>query len=84
MKRSELGDSSDMKSAIDRFGAARLLTFDRDPTSREQTVEVAHEALICEWPRLHSWIDEDRDGLRLHRHLTTTVSGWEASGRDRK
>ena len=71
-----------MKSAIDRFGAARLLTFDRDPTSREQTVEVAHEALICEWPRLHSWIDEDRDGLRLHRHLTTTVSGWEASGRD--
>ena len=55
---------------IDRFGAARLLAFDRDPVTREPTVEVAHEALIREWPRLRHWLDDDRDGLRVHRHLT--------------
>jgi len=31
---------------------------------------VAHEALIREWPTLRTWLSEDRDGLRLHRHLT--------------
>ena len=34
------------------------------------TVEVAHEALIREWPTLREWLSEDREGLRLHRQLT--------------
>ena len=42
------------------FGAYRLLTFDLDPITRGPTVEVAHEALLREWPRLASWIDEQR------------------------
>ena len=67
---------------IDRYDAARLLSFDRDPLTREQTVEVAHEALLREWPRLRSWLDEDRDGLRLHRHITTSAAAWEAGDRD--
>ena len=68
--------------AIDTFGAARLLTFDHDPATREPTVEVAHEALIREWPRLRGWLDDDRDGLRLHRHLGVSAEAWETSGRD--
>ena len=48
------------RRVIDGYGAARLLTFDRDPVTREPTVEVAHEALIREWPRLRSWLDDDR------------------------
>ena len=49
-------------------------------TVHESSVEVAHEALIREWPRLRSWLDEDREGLRLHRHLTHAV---ERLGRTR-
>ena len=33
-------------------------------------------------PRLRGWIDEDREGLRLHRRLTEVADEWERSGRD--
>jgi WD40 repeat protein len=48
----------------------RLLTTDQD------TVEVAHEALIREWPLLREWVEEDREGLRIHRRLTETAETW--------
>ena len=46
------------------------------------TAEVAHEALIRHWPRLRTWLDEDREGLRLHRRLSAAAAEWDASGRD--
>ncbi len=67
---------------IDVFGAARLLTLDRHALTREPTVEVAHEALIREWPRLQEWLDEDREGLRNHRHLSTSATAWQVRDRD--
>ena len=83
VKRSEFGARpSDTAAVIDLYGAARLLAFDRDPLTREPTVEVAHEALIREWPRLRMWLDDDRDGLRLHRHLTTAATAWDSADRD--
>ena len=54
----------------------RLITVD------DGTVEVAHEALIREWPRLRGWLDDDREGLRTHRHLTHAAEDWNALGRD--
>ncbi len=78
----ELGDDPDTEAVIDAFGEARLLVFDHEPATREPTVELAHEALIRAWPRLQTWLDEDRDGLRIHRHLTETTTAWLASGRD--
>ena len=76
------GSSTAVDSVLERFGAARLLTFDRDPQSRQPTVEIAHEALIATWDRLGAWIDEDRDGLLLIRHVGTAAQSWEDSGRD--
>ena len=55
---------------------ARLITTDRD------AAEVAHEALIREWPTLRNWLDENREGLRLHRHLTEAAQEWEMIGND--
>jgi len=78
--RSELGAVPG--DVIDAYGAARLLAFDHDPASREPTVEVAHEALIREWPRLRGWLDEDRDGLRILRHVGQAAKAWDVSGRD--
>ncbi len=80
--RAELGDDAEVDGLIRRYGEARLLLFDRDAASRAPTVEVAHEALLREWVRLRGWLDDDRDGLRLHRHLTTAAAAWEASRRD--
>ena len=47
-----------------------------------EVVEVAHEALIRQWPALRTWLDENRDWLRLHRQLTEAAMEWQAEGRD--
>ena len=48
----------------------------------EGSVEVAHEALLREWPRLREWIEEDAEGRRLRRHITQAATEWDAAGRD--
>ena len=63
--------------------ALDLLTDRRLLTVSEGTVEVAHEALLREWPRLRGWLEDDAEGRRLHRHLTLAASEWEQRGGDR-
>jgi WD40 repeat protein len=65
-----------MDGLLDKLVRARLVTVD------EGTVQVAHEALIREWPRLRGWLNADRESLRVHRHLTRSAGAWEAMGRD--
>jgi hypothetical protein len=50
--------------------------------TEEETAEVAHEALIREWPTLREWLNADREGLRLHRHLSAAAQEWARLGRD--
>ncbi len=68
---------------LGRFGQARLLTFDRDPITREPTVEVAHEALIREWRRLRTWLDDSRYDIRQQRLLAAAAHEWENAKRDK-
>ena len=70
-----------MGGVIDSFGAARLLTFDRDPVTRGPTVEVAHEALLREWGRLRRWLDESRSDVRMQRQLARAAAEWLESNR---
>ena len=65
-----------IESVIQTLAAARLLTLSAD------SAEVAHEALIREWPTLREWLSENREGLRLHRHLTEAAQAWEKLNRD--
>ena len=51
-------------------------------TTSEDSVQVAHEALIREWPTLRGWLEDNRDGLRLHRHLTDAAQEWQTAGRE--
>ena len=78
---SDLGEDVDVRSALDAFGAARLLSFDRDVTSREPTVEVAHEALLREWPRLAQWLLEDQGLIRSVDRLAIAANTWREGGR---
>ncbi|NUM48424.1 MAG: protein kinase, partial [Anaerolineales bacterium] len=74
--------SSVLRQAIDAFGKARLLTFDHDPVTRGPTVEVAHEALLREWPRLREWLNTSRGDVRLQRILGQATSEWVQANRD--
>lgn len=63
-------------AVLESLTAARLLT------SGEGYVEVAHEALLREWPRLQGWLDEDAAGRRVRLHLIGAVRDWEQRGRE--
>ena len=84
--RSEL-DALDVGQApvdavVNTFGRHRLLTFDREPATREPTVEIAHEALLGAWKRLRRWIDDGREDLRQNRRLDEAAAEWRGSGKD--
>lgn len=60
---------------VNRLVDARLLTTD------EESVQVSHEALAREWPRLKDWLADDVEGQRIMRHLSSTAAAWDAMGR---
>ena len=60
--------------------AARLLV--QSGESGRAEVEVAHEALIRRWPRLRSWLNEDRVLLVLYRRIQTAALAWQGQGRE--
>ncbi|SER12285.1 WD40 repeat [Streptomyces sp. yr375] len=76
--RAELdtGAGPDAAAVLERLAAARLLTLG------DSAVELAHEALMSGWPRLHGWIEEDRERLREQRRLGEAARAWEELGRD--
>ena len=79
-----LRDSNDqqlVEYVLHSLAAARLVTLGSGPLGNDQ-VELAHEALIREWPLLLEWLAEDREGLRLHRRLTEAAQSWKASDHD--
>lgn len=57
------------------------LTDDRLLTRHEDSVEVAHEALLREWPRFQEWLREDAQGRELREHLTQSARRWETQER---
>jgi WD40 repeat protein/class 3 adenylate cyclase len=61
---------------LDVLTEARLLT------AGDGSVEVSHEALLREWPRLRTWLEEDAQGRRLRLHLTRSARDWDERGRD--
>lgn len=60
---------------VELLVGARLVSID------DETVQIAHEALVRVWPRLRGWLDDDLDGQRLFRHLAGAADAWEGMGR---
>ncbi|PSL52160.1 serine/threonine protein kinase [Saccharothrix carnea] len=60
---------------LDRLVEARLVTVDRDGA------QLSHEALLSAWPRLRTWVDEDREVLVAQRRLADAARRWVDAGR---
>ena len=67
---------AETSEVVARLTDRRLLTVS------DGAVEVAHEALLREWPRLRAWLDEDAQGRHLHRKLSVAARAWDADARD--
>ena len=69
-------ETAQIRAVLNTLAEARLITLNED------SAEVAHEALIREWGRLREWLTQDREGLKLHRHLTEAAREWEVLKHD--
>jgi WD40 repeat protein/class 3 adenylate cyclase len=78
VSRAELDLSQDavLASVVERLTEDRLLTAD------ETSVEIAHEALLREWPRLEGWLADDAHGRELREHLIESAKRWDEAGRE--
>jgi class 3 adenylate cyclase/WD40 repeat protein len=61
---------------LDALTDARLLI------AGDGYLEVAHEALLREWPRLQAWLAEDTAGRALRLHLIGAAADWDQRGRE--
>lgn len=73
--RQVLGGDARREEVVASLVRARLLTV------QQESVEVAHEALVRAWPRLRNWLDEDAEHVRTLRHLSLRAQEWDAQGR---
>jgi WD40 repeat protein/DNA-binding SARP family transcriptional activator len=64
------GNESLVNSILEILVEARLVTI------TDQIVEVAHEALIREWPTLRAWLEENQEEHRLQHRLTEATQNW--------
>ncbi len=76
MPLAELPDDPRVKEVLDRLAQARLVTVDAE------SARITHEALIRGWPRLRTWVEEDRADLVVLQRLEADATDWDHSGRD--
>lgn len=65
-----------------RLAGRRVLTLLPGPDGAE-LVELAHDALLTEWPRLAGWLAAEAEFLAWHSRLRAAIEAWRASGRRR-
>lgn len=67
---------------LDKLIAARLVRVSQGDTSADVQVEVAHEALVRNWPRLVDWLEAEREQIRARQRLADAAQQWLARERD--
>lgn len=72
----QAGGKTSFETVLKTLADARLVTTHRDE------VEVAHEALIREWPQLRKWLAENRESLRMQRTVGEAAKSWATLRQD--
>jgi WD40 repeat protein/energy-coupling factor transporter ATP-binding protein EcfA2 len=67
---------------VKKLSDERLLVTGIEDENDDETVEVSHEALIQNWSRLKTWLNEDREFLLWHERLRGQIAAWLESARD--
>ncbi|UCD77205.1 MAG: SUMF1/EgtB/PvdO family nonheme iron enzyme [Desulfobacterales bacterium] len=73
---SQVADGAEAEVMVKTLTEARLLVTSQGE-GNEAMVEVAHEAIFTNWPRIREWIEVRRDDLRLLRQVRLAAAEWE-------
>jgi WD40 repeat protein/transcriptional regulator with XRE-family HTH domain len=68
--------AADIDAVIGVFSARRLLVLGED------SVEVAHDALLHAWKQLRDWLGDDQLDRALYSQVVTDADAWDGNGRD--
>ena len=68
--------AADLDAVIAVFSARRLLVLGDD------SVEIAHDALLQAWKQLRDWLADDQLDHALYGQVVTDAATWDGSGRD--
>jgi hypothetical protein len=80
--RKTMADRDTAAEVLDALVAARLLTsFEEEGEEGPRRVEIVHESLLSEWPRLVRWQTQDADAARMRDQLRQAAQLWQARGR---
>ena len=74
-------DAERVRVLVQRLADARLVVITTDENTRISEVEVSHEALIQHWPRLRTWLNEDRESWMLLAAVRQQATDWRRSGK---
>ncbi len=67
---------------LERWTDARLLHVSKGQIAEDDQIEVAHEALVRNWPRFVEWLEDERIALRNRLRLGRQAEDWDVRGRD--
>ncbi|MBW4548330.1 MAG: WD40 repeat domain-containing protein [Symplocastrum torsivum CPER-KK1] len=80
----QAGEARDrVDRVLDKLIQSRLVRLTEGDTPDDAQVEVAHEALVRNWPRLVNWLEDERVNMRQRLRLTIAAEEWKARGKDR-
>ncbi|MEO1207999.1 MAG: hypothetical protein AAFX78_00515 [Cyanobacteria bacterium J06638_20] len=69
-------------SLVKHLADSRLVVTSLDPTQKQETVEVVHEALIRSWGQLRQWMETDREFRVWQDRLRGSLQQWQSSRQD--
>ena len=82
-RRATVGELDDAaQRMVGVLTEARLVVAGHDVVTGEQTLEIAHEALIQSWQRLREWVDADREFLVWRQRVNASLEGWQHADQD--
>jgi WD40 repeat protein/cell division protein FtsL len=73
-------DPGRVERVLARLIAARLVRLTPSEASGDDQVEVAHEALVRNWPTLVDWLEEEKAALATRRRLEGRAAEWVRLG----
>lgn len=77
------GEAHDrLDRVLNKLIQSRLVHLTKGINSADDQVEVAHEALIRNWPRLINWLEDERVTLRQRQRLTAQAEHWDSLERN--
>src|SRR5260370_217084 len=66
----------EVNQVVQQLVSARLLVTSYDMQSKQDMVEIIHDALLSEWGQLKQMLQEDRSFLAWHQELERRVRAW--------